>query len=119
MEASRMSPHHSPTGHTMDREISPLIGAVPIEGPPAVLLAIPWLFLVLVLAGPFALLLTTVLVLLAAALIIAALAAIVASPFLLARHLRTVRARREHVEKEPARVGRRPSPASVSLPAAG
>jgi hypothetical protein len=118
-----MSPRHAPTGRTMDREISPLIGAVPIEGPPAILLAVPWLLLVLVLAGPFALLLTTVLVLLAAALVIAALAAIVASPFLLARHLRTVRARREHVEatvaKEPAGVGRRPSPTSVSLPAAG
>jgi len=110
--------HHT-TGHE-DPEISPLIGAVPVEGPPAVLLLVPWLFLVLLLAGPFALLATIVVAMLAAALIIAALVAILASPFLLVRHLRAVRERdaaeREHAEplpaKEPAMAGRRP----ISLP---
>jgi hypothetical protein len=104
--------------HPADREISPLIGAVPVEGPPAILLALPWLLLVLLLAGPFALLATIVVALLAAALVIAALAAIVASPFLLVRHVRAVRARHtaahEHDEplsaKEPAVAGHRPSP---------
>lgn len=113
---------HQPTGRTMDREISPLIGAVPVAGPPAALLGLPWLFLVLLLAGPFALLATIVVALLAAVLVIAALAAIVASPFLLVRHLRAVRARhvaaREHAEptNPPAATGRAPSPTSVSLP---
>jgi len=101
----------------MDREISPLIGAVPVEGPPAILLALPWLSLVLLLAGPFALLATIVV----AVLVIAALAAIVASPFLLVRHLRAVRARhvaaREHAEPaNPSAAAGAPSPTSVSLP---
>jgi hypothetical protein len=103
-----------------DHEISPLVGAVPVEGPPAILLALPWLLLVLMLAGPFALLATIVIAMLAVALVIAALAALVASPFLLVRHVRAVRARhaaeREHAEPLPATeaavAGRRP----VSLP---
>jgi hypothetical protein len=114
----RNDPHQT-TGRTMDRELSPLIGVVPVEGPPAILLAVPWLLLVLVLAGPFALLLTIVLAMLAAALIVAALAAIVASPFLLVRHLHAVRARHAaepHSEKPAAVAGRVPSPTSVSVP---
>jgi hypothetical protein len=113
---------HQPTGRTMDREISPLIGAVPVEGPPVILVAAPWLLLALVLAGPFALLITIVVAMLAAVLVIAALAAIVASPYLLVRHLRAVEARRaaarEHTEPEnpPTVAGRHPSPTSVSLP---
>jgi hypothetical protein len=109
---------HQLTGRTMDREISPLIGAVPVEGPPAILLAVPWLLLVLVLAGPFALLLTIVVAMLAAALLVTALAAIVASPFLLVRHLRAVRARAaaEPQPEKPAAAGRAPVPTSVSVP---
>jgi hypothetical protein len=100
-----------------DPELSPLIGAVPGEGPPAILLALPWLLLVLLLVGPFALLLTIVVALLAAVLVIAALAAIVASPLLLVRHLRTVRARHAAARKHPPTVaGGAPSPTSVSLP---
>jgi hypothetical protein len=108
-----MSPRHQPTRHA-DPEISPLIGAIPVEGPPAILLALPWLFLVLLLAGPFALLATIVVAMLAALLVIAAIAAIVASPFLLVRHLR---ADRPHVEPLPAKertlAGHRPSPLPV------
>jgi hypothetical protein len=101
--------------HPADREISPLIGAVPVEGPPAILLAIPWLFLVLLLAGPFALLATIVVALLAAALVIVAIAAILASPFLLVRHIRAVRARHNEPRpaKEPAAAGHRPAPLPV------
>jgi len=107
---------HAHTEHD-DHEISPLIGAVPVEGPPAILLAVPWLFLVLCLAGPFALLATIVVAMLAVALVFCALAAIVASPFLLVRHVRAVRARREDAEPLPAKTaaaatGRRP----ISLP---
>jgi hypothetical protein len=82
-----MSPRHQPTRHA-DPEISPLLGAIPVEGPPAVLLVLPWLFIALLLAGPFALLATIVVALLVVALIVAAVAAIVASPFLIVRHLR-------------------------------
>jgi hypothetical protein len=108
-----MSPRHEPTRHA-DPEISPLIGAIPVEGPPAILLALPWLLLVLLLAGPFALLATIVVALLVVALIVAAVAALVASPFLLVRHLRAVRANAEPAPaKEPAVAGRRPSPLPV------
>src|ERR1700754_1821924 len=114
-----MSPRHQHTRHA-DPEISPLIGAIPVEGPPAILLALPWLFFVLLLAGPFALLATIVVAMLAVALVIAAVAAIVASPSLLVRHVRATQARhaaaREDAEpeKRPAAAGRAPSPTSVS-----
>jgi hypothetical protein len=110
-----MSPRHEPTRHA-DPEISPLIGAIPVEGPPAILLALPWLFLVLLLAGPFALLATIVVALLVVALIVAAVAALVASPFLLVRRLRAVRANAQPEPapaKEPVVAGRRPSPLPV------
>jgi hypothetical protein len=107
-----MSPQ--PTVRALFRDISPLIEAVPVAGPPAVLLAIPWLLLVLVLAGPFALLFTFVLVLLAAALVIAAIVAIAASPYLLVRHLRAVRAR--HATSRAAAPERAPSTMTISAP---
>jgi hypothetical protein len=71
-------------------EIVPLIDVIPLYGPPAVFLAGPWLLFGLVLAGPFALLMTIVIALLAAGLLIVA---ITAPPYLLVRHLRSVWAR--------------------------
>ena len=53
-------------GETLD-ETLPLVGAIPVYGPPVVFLAGPWLFLALMLAGPFALLVTFVVLLAAAA----------------------------------------------------
>jgi hypothetical protein len=69
-------------------EILPLVGAVPVYGPPIVLLVGPWLLLCLMLAGPFALLVTIVVFLAAAALVVALIGAILAAPYLLARHVR-------------------------------
>ena len=94
-----------------DPELSPLIGAVPVEGPAAILVAVPWIFLAAVLAGPFALLFTFVLVALAIALVLGAVAAIVASPFLLVRHARAAEARREA-----SRERVQPAPTPISLP---
>jgi hypothetical protein len=74
-------------------EIVPLIGVIPVAGPPLVLVAGPWLLFALMLAGPVALLVTIVIVLVAARLLILALAAIAASPYLLVRHLRAARTR--------------------------
>jgi hypothetical protein len=100
--------------HPADPEIEPLIGVVPVAGPPAILLAVPWLLFVLVLAGPFALLFTIVIVLLVAALLVAA---ITAGPYLLVRHLRAVHARhavsRELVPAKPP-ADRTPSPTPIS-----
>jgi hypothetical protein len=70
-------------------EIVPLIGAIPLYGPPVAFFAIPWILFALLLAGPFALLVTIVIALLAAGLLIGALAAIAASPYLLVRQLRS------------------------------
>jgi hypothetical protein len=78
-------------------EIDPLIGFVPTSGPPAVFLLGPWLFLVLMLAGPFACLFALVVAMIIAATVLAALTAailaILAAPYLLVRHLRRHRAR--------------------------
>ena len=69
-------------------EILPLVGAVPVYGPPIVLLAGPWLLLCLMLAGPFAVLVALVVFLAAVAAAVALIGAILAAPYLLARHLR-------------------------------
>ncbi|SRR5579884_1220780 len=62
------------------QEVIPLLSAVPVAGPPALLLVGPLLFLVLLLIPPTALLITLVLVLLLAAGLLAALVALIASP---------------------------------------
>jgi hypothetical protein len=74
-----------------------LIGAVPGEGPPLILLAAPLVLFALALTGPFLLLLTLVVLLVACAVLVALAGAIVASPYLLVRRLgrrRLPRARR-------------------------
>jgi hypothetical protein len=98
------------------RDISPLLEAVPVAGPPAVLLAGPLVLFALLLAGPVALLATLVVVLAVAAALLATLAAIVASPYLLVRHLRARHAApaadaEPLPDDPPAR-----APAPVSLP---
>ena len=75
-----------PTAGTMLDEILPLFGAIPLYGPPVVFFAGPWLLFGLMLAGPFALLMTIVIAMLAAGLLIVAIAA---SPYLLVRYLRS------------------------------
>ena len=54
-------------------------------GPPVVFLGAPWLFLALILAGPFAVLVTLVVALVAAAALVAGIAALLATPYLLIR----------------------------------
>jgi hypothetical protein len=71
-------------------EILPLIGVIPVAGPPVVLVAGPWLVFALMLAGPFAVLFTVVVVLVAAAALISLIGA---APYLLVRHLHCARAR--------------------------
>ena len=77
-----------PTARAMLAETLPLIGAVPVYGPPVVLVAGPWLLFGLMLAGPFAVLFTLVVVLVAAAALVGLVGAILAAPYLLVRHLR-------------------------------
>jgi len=77
-------------------ELTPLVGAIAGEGPPVIFLAGPWLFLGLMLAGPFAFLVTLVVAMVVAAAAVAALvAAIVGPPYVLVHAVRDYRARRE------------------------
>jgi hypothetical protein len=84
------APERPTFGETL-AETVPLIGVVPAYGPPAVFVLGPWLFLVLMLAGPFACLFALVVVMVVAATVLAALTAailaILAAPYLLVRHL--------------------------------
>jgi hypothetical protein len=73
-------------------EIVPVIGVVAVAGPPVVLLAGPLVLLALMVAGPFVLVLTLVAVLIGSTALVALIGAILASPYLLVRHLRERRA---------------------------
>jgi len=76
----------------MVEETSALVGVVPLYGPPVVLLAGPWLFLSLMLVGPFAVLVTLVVLVVLAAAVVALAGAILAAPYLLFHRLRGYRA---------------------------
>jgi hypothetical protein len=73
-------------------ETDSLLGAVPLYGPPVIVLAAPWLLLSLMLVGPFALMVTLVVALFAVAVLVGLIGAILAAPYLLVRHLRASRA---------------------------
>jgi hypothetical protein len=76
-------------------DVLPVIGVVFVAGPPVIFLLGPWLLLVLMLSGPFALVVAFVVVGLVAAALLATLAAIVVAPFVLVRRLhRTYRSAR-------------------------
>jgi len=77
-----------PTFGEMLDETLPLIGVIPVAGPPAVLLAGPWLLLALLLVGYVALMLTVAALLMAAAAVVGALRELVAAPYRLGRDLR-------------------------------
>jgi hypothetical protein len=86
--SARRSASESPTVGEMLAETVPLADVIAGFGPPVVFLAGPWLLFVLALAGPFALVFTFVVVLVAAALLVVLAGTILASPYLLVRHLR-------------------------------
>jgi hypothetical protein len=81
----------SPTFGDVLAETVPLVGVIPVAGPAAVLLAVPWLLFGLMLAGPFALLATVVVLLAGAAGAVGLIRAILAVPYLLFRRLRRYR----------------------------
>jgi hypothetical protein len=70
-------------------ERAPLIGAPAFFGPPIIFVLGPWLLVVLLLIGPFALILTLLLVLAGAAGLLAMCVAVIASPYLLVRRLQS------------------------------
>jgi hypothetical protein len=77
----------SPAVAQMLSETLPIVGFIPVAGPPALLLLGAWVLFALMLVGPFALLVTLALVILVAAVLVGLIGAILASPYLLVRHL--------------------------------
>jgi hypothetical protein len=69
-------------------EILPILGTVVVAGPPVLLGWLGTVLLALMLAGPFALLVTLAAVVVAAIAVVALAGAILASPYLVVRHLR-------------------------------
>jgi hypothetical protein len=90
-------------------ETVPLISAPAFFGPPVIFLLGPWLLLVLLLVPPAAFLITLAVVTAVGAALLAALGAVIASPYLLVRHLR---ARHRLARAAPA-VGEEPSKQSL------
>jgi hypothetical protein len=80
-------------------EIDPLIGAVFVSGPPVLLAWAGTVLFALMLAGPFALLVTLVVAFAAAAAVLVLAGAVLATPYLLIRHLRRRLAQRRHVSE--------------------
>jgi hypothetical protein len=76
------------------QEVVPLVLFVPVAGPPAILLVGPLLLLALLLIPPAAVLITLVAVLLLGAGLLAAIGTLIASPYLLVRHLHARQAAR-------------------------
>ena len=77
-----------PTWGELFPAAAPLVGAPAFFGPPVIFVLGPWMLLVLLLIGPFAAMVTVVLALAVAAGMLAVLVAVLASPYLLIRHLR-------------------------------
>ena len=82
----RISPEPLILGELFD-QTAPILEAPAFFGPPIVFVLGPWLLLVLLLIGPFALMFTAMLVLAAAIGLLALLMALLVSPYLLIRHL--------------------------------
>ena len=80
-------------------EVLPLVDTVFVAGPPVLLVWAGTVLFALMLAGPFALLVTFVVVLVAAAALVALAGAILATPYLLIRHFRPRLAKRRHVSE--------------------
>jgi hypothetical protein len=80
-------PEPRPTFGELLRRVLPGIFFIPLAGPPVILLLGPWLLLVLLLIPPAAFLITIALVLAVGAGLLAGLGALIASPYLLVRHL--------------------------------
>ena len=74
-------------------DIVPVLGTVFVAGPPVLVAWAGTVLLALMLAGPFALLVTLIVVLVAAAALVTLAGAILATPYLIVRHLRRHRAR--------------------------
>jgi hypothetical protein len=80
-----------PTWGQVFDERAPILATPAYFGPPVIYVLGPWLLVVLLLIGPFALVLTVLLAAVVAAVLLGIVVAAIASPFLLLRHLRAHR----------------------------
>jgi hypothetical protein len=85
-----------PTLGDLFAEVLPLVGTVFVAGPPVLAAGAGTVLFALMLAGPFALLVTLVVAVAAAAALVTLAGAILATPYLLLRHLRVRLAERRH-----------------------
>jgi hypothetical protein len=85
-----------PTRGDLLADVLPVIGTVYVAGPPILLAWAGTVLFALMLAGPFALLVTLVAVVVAAAALVTLAGAILATPYLLIRHFGRRLAKRRH-----------------------
>ena len=83
-------------------DVLPVFDTVYVAGPPILVAWAGTVLFALMLAGPFALLVTFVLALAVAAALVTLAGAILATPYLLIRHFRARVATRRHVSEAPA-----------------
>jgi hypothetical protein len=80
-------------------DVLPVVDTIYVAGPPIIVAWAGTVLLALMLAGPFALVVTFVVVAAAAAAVVALAGAILATPYLLIRHLRARLAKRRHASE--------------------
>ena len=102
-----------PTLGDMAAEILPLVGAIYQAGPPVLLAGAGTVLFALMLAGPFALLVTLVVAVAAVAALVTLAGAILATPFLLIRHFARRFAERHQVSRA-ERTAKRPAIAALA-----
>jgi hypothetical protein len=83
-------------------DVLPVVDTVYVAGPPVLLAWAGTVLFALMLAGPFALVVTLAVVLVGAAAVVTLAGAILAAPYLLIRHFRVRLAKRRHVSEAPA-----------------
>jgi hypothetical protein len=98
-QPNRPSASAPPTVGELLEDTLPVIDTVYVAGPPVLVLWAGTVLLALMLAGPFALVATFVVAIAAAAAVVTLTVAILASPYLLVRHLRARVANRGEVSE--------------------
>jgi len=113
--SSRLPTQDPPTFGDIVTDVDPVIGAVFVAGPPVVPAFTASVLFGLLLAGPFAVFVIIVVAIVAAWALVALVGAILASPFILVRHLRAHRPERAESapEQQPAP---QPAPQLASIP---
>jgi hypothetical protein len=102
----RPAPPAPPTWTETLTEAAAEAGAPAFYGPPVGFILGPWLLLVLLLVPPFAVVFTVGLVLAVGAALLAALAGLIASPYLVVRHVHALRAAQPKPQASPRPVRR-------------